>query len=157
MNLHCTIYSDNLNHDMVKGSDVIYVNDYTALDNVIEQTYFNNSEFRVLGVHFPFDVIETILQAALRTEAGNIERLQLPMLFIKCYIDSPYMHRIISDENGPLIKRNYPLFMMLFREAVLSGPLQFGNNAVWDISTENIKIQIISVYKYKKDKLQVEL
>ena len=48
---------------MVKGSDVIYVNDYTALDNVIEQTYFNNSEFRVLGVHFPFDIIETIDRA----------------------------------------------------------------------------------------------
>ena len=86
MNLHCTIYSDNLNRDLVKGSDVIYVNSYTALDNVIEQTYFNNSEFRLLGVHFPFDVIENILQAALKTEAGNTERLQLPMLFIKCYI-----------------------------------------------------------------------
>tara|TARA_B100000902_G_C27222575_1_gene870469 strand:- start:863 stop:1315 length:453 start_codon:yes stop_codon:yes gene_type:complete len=150
MNLHCTIYSDNLNRDMVKSSDVIYVDNYTTLDNVIEQTYFNDSEFRLLGVHFPFDMIENILQAALKTE-------QLPMLFIKCYIDSPYMHSIISDENGPLIKRNYPLFMMLFREAVLSGPLEFGDNAVWDISTENIKIQIISVYKYNKDKLQVEL
>ena len=129
MNLHCTIYSDNLNRDMVKSSDVIYVDNYTTLDNVIEQTYFNDSEFRLLGVHFPFDMIENILQAALKTE-------QLPMLFIKCYIDSPYMHSIISDENGPLIKRNYPLFMMLFREAVLSGPLEFGDNAVWDISTD---------------------
>ena len=67
------------------------------------------------------------------------------------------MHSIILDENGPLIKRNYPLFMMLFREALLTGPLEFGDNAVWDISTENIKIQIISVYKYNKDKLQVEI
>tara|TARA_B100001094_G_scaffold196438_2_gene190388 strand:+ start:1201 stop:1671 length:471 start_codon:yes stop_codon:yes gene_type:complete len=156
MNLHCTIYSDNLNRDMVKGSDVIYLGNYTTLDNVIEQTYFNDSEFRLLGVHFPFDMIENILQAALKTGTG-IERLQLPMLFIKCYINSPYMHSIILDENGPLIKRNYPLFMMLFREALLTGPLEFGDNAVWDISTENIKIQIISVYKYNKDKLQVEI
>ena len=63
MNLHCTIYSDNLNRDMVKGSDVIYLGNYTTLDNVIEQTYFNDSEFRLLGVHFPFDMIENILQA----------------------------------------------------------------------------------------------
>lgn len=149
MNSNILIYCDSLTNEDVHL--------YTKIPFVDEDLYqgqlINSNNFKLLGVHFPFDIIENIL----KEYTNSMPTVDSQALKINVYINSPYAHSIILNENGPYIKQAYPLTMSLFLLGLCNGPLKMGPVTVWEVATQTFQIQIISVYSYEIDKLQIEL
>mgnify|MGYP001322091761 CR=1 FL=1 len=150
MNYNILIYCDFLTEeDVLPYTKIPFVD-----EDMYQGEYANTGDLKLLGVHFPFEIVEKILVGytynynSLKIEGG---------IKINVYINSPYTHDIVLSENGPWVKERYPLVMSLFRLGVCKGPLKMGPVTVWEVSSNDVQIQIISVYSYETDKLKVEL
>ena len=154
MNLRYLIFCNSLSLTDIRNTDIIdiYDKDYTY---EIEDTILNNtSEFKLLGIHFPFEIIENLLRGFTEAVTQHVTPLR-----IKVYLNSSYSHDLILHENGALLKKHFPMIISLYhvKDTILNGPMLFDTYAIWEVKNNLVQIQIVSVYTYNKHKLQVDI
>ena len=154
MNSRYLIFCNNLSKTDIKNTEIIdiYDKDFTQQS---EDVHINNtSQFHLLGVHFPFEMIENLLRGYTENITTNVAPLR-----IKVYLNSHYSHDLILEENGAFLKQHFPMLISLYhvKDTKLSGPMLFDEYSIWEVTNNYIQIQIVSVYKYNKDKLQIDI
>lgn len=158
MNTRYLIFCDKLTKVDVQDTDIMDIYDNNLTTQLNEVCIVNNKNFKLFNIHFPFEIVERMLVEYTNAVPSNHHLIVEP-LRIKIYINSPYSHDVILHENGAFLKEHYKLFMSLYynRHTTLNGPMTFENYAVWEVKNDLAHIQIVSVYKYDKTILQVDI
>ena len=150
MNSRYLIFCNNLSKTDIKNTEIIdiYDKDFTQQS---EDVHINNtSQFHLLGVHFPFEMIENLLRGYTENITTNVAPLR-----IKVYLNSHYSHDLILEENGAFLKQHFPMLISLYHKDMAFD--QCCLMVIWEVTNNYIQIQIVSVYKYNKDKLQIDI
>ena len=154
MNSRYLIFCNNLSKTDIKNTEIIDIYDKDCTQQSQDIDITNKSEFRLLGLHFPFEMIENLLRGYTENILNNVAPLR-----IKVYLNSHYSHELILEENGAFLKQHFPMLISLYhvKDTKLSGPMLFDEYSIWEVQNKYIQIQIVSVYKYNKDKLQIDI
>ena len=157
MNFRYHIFCDALTKEDIQDTDIIDIYDNSFTMEFQDNYLVNDSDFKLFGVHFPFTILENMISAYTEAVVPH-PNVPTPPLRVKIYINSSYSHQWMVEEHGSLLKEHYPLVLSLYRSksTILNGPLMFDKHGIWEIKNDRCQIQIVSVYKYNKTKVQIE-